>query len=178
MQGCQHTCWRDHKDCAEIAIHPACGHNPIEIAVGVQREPRLREFAVGTVCLSTKIVERSQHARRRDFEDRTAASEVRTVIGDAADIRYTIEIPIPAWTREANLGMLPSVELKSKSDGALLSDQRQSLNVPREMMHRVGGCQNDGASRGEREPDQSVPRDLQRWLAVGGELHNAAPARQ
>src|ERR1700674_4789954 len=57
----------------------------------------------------------------------------------------------------------------------LLRQQRQPLNVPGKMMHRVGGCQNYAASRRKSQSHNSMPCDFQVRLALWRDFHNAAP---
>src|SRR5277367_3100536 len=57
-------------------------------------------------------------------------------------------------------------------------DQRQTLDVPGEMMNGAVRCQNDRAARTEREADQTRSRDRQRRLARRSDLDNAAFTRE
>jgi hypothetical protein len=52
--------------------------------------------------------------------------------------------------------------------------QRQSLNVPGEMMNRAVGGENERAARGKGESDETRTSNGQRCLGGGGDLDNAA----
>src|SRR5271154_2654419 len=69
-----------------------------------------------------------------------------------------------------------SSEAGRSSQAALFRQQRQSLNVPGKMMHRIGGCQNHASTRRKGQSNQAVARDFQTRLAFRRDLYNTALA--
>jgi hypothetical protein len=52
------------------------------------------------------------------------------------------------------------IHAKSSVSPQLFRDQRQPLNVPRQMMQRVRRGKNDALARRKRQADQSISRDF------------------
>src|SRR6185437_10082302 len=59
-----------------------------------------------------------------------------------------------------------------------LRQQRQALNIPRQMEHCGVGCQNRRAPGSEAQPDEILSGNTQAGLLVGRDAHNAALARE
>src|SRR5271165_744046 len=60
----------------------------------------------------------------------------------------------------------------------LFGQQREPLNIPRQMMDCIRCRQDHGASRGERQADQSVAGDFEIGAAVWSELYDSPLARE
>src|SRR5262249_15389937 len=63
---------------------------------------------------------------------------------------------------------------RNREDQILLRQQRQSLNIPGQVVHRTGGGQHGGFPRGEGEAHQIESGDFDAGFSVGRDAYDAA----